>query len=186
MELHAVIREGLVIDSQHAVFGLGLNLSQFMRTVDIALQVLHLFLIIKDDDALQRFVLLTTRSQESGVTANLEMDIALVGILHVPDNVNFITFQLIGHSEVKAVGVYLQCLLTLVESVCHTVWSLGNELELGIACKTVTGKMILLAIYTIGIIIDAAYDGEQDRRAAWPFLASLPQVFTSVTIFDAL
>jgi hypothetical protein len=114
------------------------------------------------------------------------VDITLVGILHVPDNVNFITFQLIGHSEVKTVRINLQCLLTLVEGVCHTVWSLGNELELGVACKTVTGQVVLLAIYAIGIIIDTAYDGEQNRRAAWPFLASLPQVFTSVTIFDAL
>ena len=171
MELHAVIREGLVIDSQHAVFGLGLNLSQFMRTVDIALQVLHLFLIIKDDDALQGFVLLTTRSQESGVTANLEMNIALVGILYVPDNVELIAFQTVGNGQIEAVGIHLQCLLTLVESVCHTVWSLGNELELGIACKTVTGKMILLAIYAIGIIIDTAYDGEEDGGAATAILA---------------
>jgi hypothetical protein len=120
------------------------------------------------------------------VTANLEVNITLVGILNVPDNMNLIAFQLICHGEVKAVGVNLQCLLALVEGVCQTVWSLSNKFELGIACKTVTGKVILFTIYAIGIIIDATYDGEEDRRAAWPLLASLPQVFTSVTIFDAL
>ena len=48
-------------------------------------------------------------------------------------------------------------------------------------------EMILLAIDQICIVVDAANDGEEDRRVTRPvFGISLPQIVLTIGILDAL
>ena len=69
----------------------------------------------------------------------------------------------------------------------HLAGTLGDELELGVAGKTVARKVILLTINTVGLVVDGTDDGEEDGRVARPVLwVCLPQIFLTIGILDAL
>jgi hypothetical protein len=51
----------------------------------------------------------------------------------------------------------------------------------------VARKVILLTIYTIGLVVDGADDGEEDGGVTTPILrVCLPQIFLTIGILDAL
>ena len=96
------------------------------------------------------------------MAAYLEVYVARVGVLHVPDDVQLVAAQPIADSQVEVVGVDLQCLLRLVQGVGHLVFALGDEGELRVAGEAVARQVVLLAVDGIGVVVDAAHDGEED------------------------
>jgi hypothetical protein len=47
--------------------------------------------------------------------------------------------------------------------------------------------MILFTVNTVSLVVYAADDREEDRRAAWPeFRICLPKVFLTIAVLDAL
>ena len=51
------------------------------------------------------------------MTANLEVDVACVGVLYVPHDMNLVTTQAVADSEVEAVGIDFQRLLCLMQGL---------------------------------------------------------------------
>ena len=99
---------------------------------------------------------------ESWVPANLEVNLAGIGVVDVPDDANLILVERVADGEGEVVGIDLLGLLRRFEGEGHLAGTLGNELEFGVAGKTVTWQMILLAINTVGLVVDGADDREED------------------------
>ena len=91
MNLHRIVTEEIVADLYHALISLQRLLYHVVTTVDITLQHVHRFIVIKSDLTLQ----LSTRHIKGRMTAYLEMNLLAVCVLHMPDNVNLVTLQTI-------------------------------------------------------------------------------------------
>ena len=120
------------------------------------------------------------------MTAYLEMNLAGVGILDVPDDVNLVVFQAIGDGQVEMEGIDLQRLFIVMQGKGHLVLRLADQRKLLVAGKAVARQVILLAIHPIGIVIDAAHQREQDRRMAGPLGASLPHILPTLAVSHTL
>lgn len=64
------------------------------------------------------------------MTANLEVDYLVVGILNVPDNVEFVAGKAIGNGEVEVEWIVLESLLVVDEGEGKAITGLANELEI--------------------------------------------------------
>ena len=119
-------------------------------------------LVVECDDAAQGLVLAAAGGQEGGVAANLEVEVAHVGVLHVPDDVDLVAAETVGHGEVEAEGIDLQRLLRLAEGVGQVRLRLMDEGELRVAGEAVAGQVIRLSVDVVGVVLDAADEGEED------------------------
>ena len=63
------------------------------------------------------------------MTANLEVDDLVVGVLYVPDNVEFVAGKAIGNGEVEVEWIVLESLLVVDEGEGKAVAGLAYELE---------------------------------------------------------
>ena len=119
--------------------------------------------------------------------AYLEVDLAVVGVQHVPDHAHLVLIQHVADAECEVVGIHLLRLLVRFQREGHLAVALGNQLEVGVAGESVTRQVVFLAVHAIGVVVHAAHDGEEDGRVARPELRiSLPQVFLAVCVFDTL
>ena len=91
------------------------------------------------------------------MTTNLEVYFAVIGVLNVPDDMNGIAVQTIGHGQIEAEGIDLQRFLTLVQGQRDAVLTFANNRKFLVAGKTVTRQMILFAIYAVGVVLNTAY-----------------------------
>ena len=73
-------------------------------------------LVVELEECLQLLSLLAAWYLECRVTANLEVDYLVVGILNVPDNVEFVAGKAIGNGEVEVVRIVLEGLLVVDEA----------------------------------------------------------------------
>ena len=78
------------------------------------------------------------------MTANLEVDYLVVGILNVPDNVEFVAGKAIGNGEVEVEWIVLEGLLVVDEGEGKTVAGLADELEIYEFAEAVTRQGVLL------------------------------------------
>ena len=121
------------------------------------------------------------------MTANLEVDDLVVGILNVPDNVEFVAGKAIGNGEVEVEWIVLEGLLVVDEGEGKTVAGLANELEIYELAETVTWQGVLLVADAINALPQSAYDREEERRLSAPeFLVAIPEIFVTISILDAL
>ena len=84
VDLHRVVAEEVVADLYHALISLQRLFHHVVTAVDITLQHIHRLVVIQSDLTIQ----LSTRHIEGRMSAYLEMDLAAVGILHMPDHVD--------------------------------------------------------------------------------------------------
>ena len=144
-------------------------------------------LVVEFQGRLHFFALLAARNHECWVTANLEEDFLVVGILYVPDDMNLVALQAVRDGKVEVVRIVLLSLFVVDEREGEAVGSLANEFELCIACETMARKVILLALCAISVFPQSAYDREEDWRVAVPvFLVAIPEIFITISILDAL
>ena len=144
-------------------------------------------LVVEFQGSLHFFALLAARNHECWVTAKLEEDFLVVGILYVPDDMNLVALQAVRNGKVEVVRIVLLSLFVVDEREGEAVGSLANEFELCIACETMARKVILLALCAISVFPQSAYDREEDRRVAVPvFLVAIPEIFITISILDAL
>jgi len=163
VDLDAVVGEERVVEGDDAVAD---HVEGYLRhlvgAVDVALQTFQGLLVVEGDDAVQGLVLAAAWGQEGGVAAYLEVDVAHVGVLHVPDDVDLVAAEAIGDGEVEAEWIDLQRLLRLVEGVGQLRFRLMDEGELRVAGEAVAGQVICLAVDVVGVVLDAADEGEED------------------------
>ena len=121
------------------------------------------------------------------MTANLEIDWAHIGVLDMPNDVNLISVETVGHSKIEVIRINLQRLLRFGEGKGNAVGTLGYELEVGVACKAMTAKAISVSLTTVSVLPQAAYYREEDRRMTVPILLiTIPKVLFSVLILNGL
>lgn len=188
VDLDGVVAPGVVGEFHDAVFGLNEgHLVHLMRAVAVAVEGVHRLLVVETDTAVLVLAGLHARHVEGGVAANLEVYLSLVCVVDVPDDTYCIIIKHVADAEGEVVGIDLLRVFRRFEGEGHLALILGDERKLGIAGKTVAGQMILLPVDTIGLVVDAAHDGEEDGRAARPELGiALPQIFLTIGILDAL
>ena len=192
VNLHAVVAEKVVVESDEVALCLYGHFDHLVGAVDVALDARQRLVVVierrarETNDASQWLVLATAWCEEGRVSANLEVQVLSAGVLDVPDDVQLVARQTVGDGEVEAEGEDLQRLLRLVQGVGELCLCVVNEFECRVAGKAVAGQVIGLAVDIVRVVLDAADDGEEDRRAAWPFLSTLPQVLAPVGVFDAL
>ena len=97
------------------------------------------------------------------MSANLEVDLLRVRIMHMPDHADPVLVKHIADAEGEVVGIHLLRLFARFEGEGRLTFALGDELECGVAGETMTWQVIRLAIHTIGLVVHAAHDGEEDR-----------------------
>lgn len=121
------------------------------------------------------------------MTANLEVDYLVVGILNVPDNVEFVSGKAIGNGEVEVEWIVLEGFLVVDEGEGKAIAGLANELEIYEFAKTVTWQGVFLVADAIDALPQSAYDREEERRLSAPeFLVAIPEIFVTIGILDAL
>ena len=77
------------------------------------------------------------------MTANLEVDDLIVGVLNVPDNVEFVAGKAIGNGEVEVEWIVLEGLLVVDEGEGKAIAGLANELEIYELAEAVTWQGVL-------------------------------------------
>ncbi len=188
MDLDGVVTPGVVREFDDTVLGLyeG-DLVHRVRTVGIAVESIHRLLVVESDDAALLFTGFHAWYVEGWVPTNLEMDFAGVGVVDVPDDANLILVECVADGEGEVVGIDLLGFLRRFEGESHLAGALGDELELGIAGKSVARQVIILPIHAIGLVVDGTDDGEEDGGVTTPILrVCLPQIFLTTGILDAL
>ena len=188
MDLDGVVAPGVVGEFHDAVFGLDEgHLVHLVRAVAVAVECVHRLLVVEADAAVLVLAGLHARHVEGGVAANLEVYLSLVSVVDVPDDTYYIIIKHVADAEGEVVGIDLLRVFRRFEGEAYLALIMGDERKLGIAGKTVAGQMIFLPVDTIGLVVDAAHDGEEDGRAARPELGvALPQIFLTIGILDAL
>ena len=88
----------------------------------------------------------------------------------MPDDVNPVAFQPVGHGKVEAERIHLQRLFALVQSQCDTVVTLSDDGKVLVAGKAMAWQVILLALHAVGVVLHAAYQREEDGAATRPVL----------------
>ena len=102
------------------------------------------------------------------MTANLEVYLVVVGVLHVPDHVDGVALQPIGHGQIKVVGIGAMGVDGVVQGERHALSRLVDEREVHVAGKSVAFHVVAESIDAIGVFPQSAHDGEQQWRVAWP------------------
>ena len=97
------------------------------------------------------------------MTANLEVDDLVVGVLNVPDNVEFVAGKAIGNGEVEVVRIVLESLLVVDEGEGETVAGLAYELEVNELAEAMARQGVLLVADAVGVLPQSAYDREEKR-----------------------
>jgi hypothetical protein len=121
------------------------------------------------------------------MTTYLKMYLLLVRVMHMPDDTYFIIIEYIAHAQGKVVGIDFLCLLRGFEGEGHFPVAMGNQLKYSITGKAMTRQVILLTINAISLVVDTANNREKYRRVSSPvFGISLPQIFLTISILDAL
>ena len=186
--LDGVVAPGVVRELDDAVLSLyERHLVHRVRAVGVAVEGIHWLLVVETNDTALLFPSFHVWNVESWVPANLEVNLAGIGVVDVPDDANLILVERVADGEGEVVGIDLLGLLRRFEGEGHLAGTLGDELELSVAGKTVARKVILLTIYTIGFVVDGTDDGEEDGGVATPILrVCLPQIFLTIGILDAL
>ena len=163
VDLHTVVAPRVVAELDDAVFGLYGDLDHLVRAVDIALQSVERLLVVEADTAILTFAHLHVGDVEGGMTTDLEVDLAGVGIVDMPDDTDLIVVEDVADGEGEVVGIDLLRGLGGFEGEGDLTLALGNQFEVGVAGETMTGKVVRLAIDGVGVVVDTAHDGEEDR-----------------------
>ena len=183
-----IVLECLLVEGQQSAF----ECRQRIAVVGdaafvVAVDAVNLVGVVEAQHALDRFALADTRQIESRMCANLEVHLTGVSIVYMPYYVYLIVHQLVGYREHEAVGILAQCVLGLVQYIGDAVVGLSQNLEVHVACKSVTAQLVSLAIGAIGAFPQSAYYREEYWRASAPILVvALPKIFLFVSILDAL
>ena len=150
VHLDGVVAPGVLRELNDAVFSLAKgHFVHRVRAVGIAVQGIHRLLVVKADYATG----LPLRHVEGRMTTNLEMNLAGVGVVHMPDDAYLITIEHIADAQREVIGVHLLRGFGRFEGQGNLPVAPGNELELGIAGKAVARQVILPAIHAIGLMI---------------------------------
>ena len=80
-------------------------------------------LVVEFQGSLHFFALLAARNHECWVTANLEEDFLVVGILYVPDDMNLVALQAVRDGKVEVVRIVLLSLFVVDEREGEAVGS---------------------------------------------------------------
>ena len=164
MYLDRVIAPGVVRELHDTVFCLyERDLNHLVGTIEIAAEGIHRLGIVKTDASVLVLTRLHPRDVEGWMTSYLEMDLAGISVIDMPDNTDLIIIEHITDGEGEVVGIHLLGLFRRLESEGHFTSTLSDKLEICIASKTMTWQMVFLAIDAIGIIVDTAHDREEDR-----------------------
>ena len=127
-------------------------------------------LVVELQCRLHLLALLATWYDECWVTTYLEEDFLVIGVLHVPDDVNLIAFQTIRNGKIDVIWIVLQGLLVVDEGKGETVGSLAYQLELCVTGEAMAREVIFGSVDAIGVVPHTANDREKDRRVAVPVL----------------
>ena len=183
---NGIVVEALLCEGPHAVVGLHGEVSVRYASARISVETLWRR-VVEAQTAMQMFALLCARNEECGVTANLEIDWAHVGVLDMPYDVNLISVETVGHRKIEVIRINLQRLLRFGEGEGNAVGTLSDELEVGVACKAMTAKAISVSLTAVSVLPQAAYYREEDRRMTVPILLiTIPKVLFSVLILNGL
>ena len=100
-----VVTPGVVRELDDSVIGLyeG-HFVHRVRTVGIAVESIHRFLVVEPDDTALLFPSFHARYVEGWVPTNLEMDFAGVGVVDVPDDANLILVECVADGEGEVCG----------------------------------------------------------------------------------
>ena len=121
------------------------------------------------------------------MTANLEVDYLVIGILNVPDNVEFVAGKAIGNGEVEVVRIVLEGLLVVDEGEGKAIAGLANELEIYELTEAVAWQGVFLVADAVNAFPQSANDREEERRLSAPeFLVAIPELLVTIGILDAL
>ena len=107
MDLHAVVAPSVVRKLNDTRLSLHGNLRHLVRAVDIALQSVEGFAVVKADTTRLRVACLHVGDVEGGVAAYLEVDLAGVSVQHVPDHTDRVPVEHITHAEGEIIGIHL-------------------------------------------------------------------------------
>ena len=182
VNLHRVVAEEVVADFQHTPVSLQGHLHHVVATVGIALQHIHRLLVVQLDHPLQ----FSARHVKGRVSAYLEVNLAAVRVLHMPDDVYLVALQTIGNGQVETVRIHLQRLLRFMQRQCHFLLRLSDDGKLRVACKPMTRQMILLPVDHVCIIVHTTDDRKQYGRMSGPLLPSLPHILSTLAVLHTL
>ena len=163
MDFDGVITPGVVRKLHNAILCLDeWYLVHFVRTVAITVEGIHRLLIVKTDTAILVLASLHAWNVESRMAAYLEMNLLGVGIMDMPDDTYFIIIKHIADTESEIVGIDQLRLCRRFKCEGDLTLALGDELEIGVAGKSVTRQVVFLSIDGISVVVHAADDGEED------------------------
>ena len=107
-----VVLEALLIESpKSAVASLQFVAVVGDASVVIAVDALNLVAAVEAQTALDRLALLHSRQVECGVSANLEVYLACVGVMNMPDDVYLVLHELVCCRQHEVVGILSQSVL---------------------------------------------------------------------------
>ena len=187
VEDDSIVGEGLLVNFPDALVCLHGLLGLAVDATTHVAEEANRSLVVELQCRLHLLALLATWYDECWVTTYLEEDFLVIGVLHVPDDVNLIAFQTIGNGKIEVIWIVLQGLLVVDEGKGETVGSLAYQLELCVTGEAMTREVIFGSVDAIGVVPHTANDREKDRRVAVPvFLVTIPKIFITIGILDAL
>lgn len=143
--------------------------------------------VVEAQIAVQRVTVFHSGHVECGMATDREQQFAAVGVLHVPDHVDGVAVEPVGHAQIEVEGIDLECLFALGEGKGDAVVGFGYESEVALAGKSVAQHVILLAVEMIGVVPESTDDGEEGGRVLGPvFRVGLPQILVSLRVAYAL
>ena len=179
--------EGLAGDGQEAFRGYrhghrGVQFREVAAVQPMGEHGLHHYLA-RSVEALQvavhRIRLVVVRQQDRRMGADLEVDVARVGVQHFPFSVEASSLSSITHRQLKLIRI-------LLERASGQHIPLTVEDELRIPREAVLPHRVLLAVHAEGTAVHLPHHGKQDGRPPAPILrVPVPEVFVAVT-FQAL
>ena len=182
-----IVSERLVCYLQDTVVGLNSLASVRVDAASDGSEETGRGLVVELEECLQLLSLLAAWYLECRVTANLEVDYLVVGILNVPDNVEFVSGKAIGNGEVEVEWIVLKGLFVVDEGEGKAIAGLADELEIYELAEAVTRQGVLLVTDAVNALPQSANDREEERRLAAPeFLVAIPEIFVTISILDAL
>ena len=124
---------------------------------------------------------LEVRQVEGRVGTDLEGHVHRSAVFHAPFHVQAVAFEQVANHQAEGEGELAERVGRAFEPIDDAVVALVGNLEVGVAGKAVLAHFVHVAGMAELVVPDAAYGGEEHRRAAAPEAGiALPEVFLTV------
>ena len=143
---HRIVAERLFGKCPHAIHASRVEALGAYASAHIAVDTLHAPHVVEAHHAPHGLAFFHVGQVEGGMTTDLEVNLLVIGVVHVPYHMDAVVFQPVGYREDELVGIGLQRLFVALQGVCQFGSALFEKFEFGVSGKAMAPHREFLSL----------------------------------------